>query len=1773
MIKAYRIILLLIYFLNSDVLNAQNLSNGIYLNGATIYPEPNAAKWTDSILKQGLSGPAQVIIQFSKIPTQEERYTFKNSGITLLDYLPDNSFIAIIPSSNDIELLSKGSVRSIINMQPEWKANSYLWTKVGKIGQSPVKVIISFYPDIDKTTARKFLEQSNCQITEDNGIEQFNAFKITVSADKIKAIAKWYGVKYINPVSEDVPLDYRSKGMEKANIAALPFVAGGYGLLGDGVTVGVGDNASAIYHVDTKDRVINYNPAPDAHHGVHINGIVGGAGIIDPNAEGVAPHVTLVDHFYENVVFQSGVMLHDHNMNVTNNSYALTEGDCNYDGVYDFYSNATDAIMMQYPTVGHVFAAGNDGNLNCTPMPQGFGTVIGGYQTAKNSIVVTSTDKMYVDANDGSRGPTRDRRIKPELTANGVDVFSLIGIDVYEVAGGTSMASPQVAGAYALLTERYRQLFGSGVNPRSDLIKTILMNGATDIGNPGPDYRYGFGFLNINRSLQILNNNRYTTNTISNGGAQTTTINIPPNTAQLKVMLYWHDTAASPVSAHQLVNDLDLTVIDASLTLHHPLVPDTDIANINNNATEKADHINNCEQIIINNPTTGLCAISVSGYNVPSLSQNYVIAYDFIPVGIQVTYPFKQDVIKANDSFQVYWEASPDPHGFTLEYSTNNGGSWTTIDNNIPANQLFYTWRVPNISSNQCMLRLTRNSTSQQSVSGSFVINPEPIVQLDSIQCPGYININWGAVPNATAYQVLRKTGPYMQAVDTVTSTSYLFKSLSLDSIYYVAIRPLINGTPGFRSLAIRYQPNTGNCKGSISDGDLMMQKIIAPNNGRKFTSTQLGSSENLVVQLRNLDDAPCNSYTISYKVNSGSWISNNFTKKIPANGVVTDTVAGLDLSNTGSYSIQVSVDNLSKTDPVKTNDTAKELVLQLDNQPIDLSTKFIDDFETMPLIDVRHDTTGVSPNQHWDFSTVSDTIGRMRSFVNDSIVISGNRSISMDNWQWAEVTPNYFTGTFNLTNYNADSDEVRMQFDYILHGVPVYLPGNQVWVRSADDQAAQNLYVIDTNSVGKVVHSGSLSISDVITYGHQSFTPSTQIIFGQSDGTMIGGRSFGSGLTIDNFQLYLVKNDVQLTNLVSPNNIIECSTGSDLPVVVKVYNGVRQTQTNVKMFYQFDGGVVVQDTLPSIAGKDTVVFSFKKQITAPGIGVHNLSVWLSATGDTYTANDSIMNHVFHEQSIITSFPYLENFEKDNGGYFADGNNSSWQYGTPASQQIHKAASGMKAWKTNLTGHYNDYEQSYLYSPCFDVSALSKPMLSFSFAMDLENCGNTLCDEAYIEYSTDGNHWSKLGAFGQGVNWYDSLFDVWNEHGNTRWHVASIPLPKLTGPLRIRFVLRSDPAMNYDGIAIDDVHIFDLKYPAYGGSATNAITQNISGNNWIDYLQSSEVLTEMNGQGQIVNDLSVTQFKHDQIVNPGNTQYYFPRSYTVEAGTALSDSVVVRLFIPDNDVVTMLADTTCSSCTKAEDAYSLGITKYDDPDKTYENGFLEDNNNGVYSYYPYSMIRWVPYDNGYYAEMKLRSFSELWFNDGGPTHDFPVGIDYLVFNARRKDITHVKTDWTSLIDTAVNTYEVQRGNDAVNFSTIGTVNANHAVSASYVTLDSPSVILNNVVWYRLKYTLKNGKVYYSVTRRVDWTDQNQLRAVYPNPNTDGIIHIQWTAIAGTQMKTEITDVMGKVVYNNSITATEWNNYTTIQTPRLPSGLYFMRTEIGPNNFINKLVYR
>jgi len=182
-----------------------------------------------------------------------------------------------------------------------------------------------------------------------------------------------------------------------------------------------------------------------------------------------------------------------------------------------------------------------------------------------------------------SWGPTDDGRIKPDIVADGVNVFSAIATNdsSYDYKNGTSMATPNAAGSLLLLQELSQQLSPKKFL-RSATIKALAIHSANEAGlNPGPDYKFGWGLLNMFEAATVLKNALTTKNsststdlvyenTLNNLDSTTYTV-IASGKKPLKATIVWNDVKGNVTNTlndntPQLVNDLDLTITQGTNT-------------------------------------------------------------------------------------------------------------------------------------------------------------------------------------------------------------------------------------------------------------------------------------------------------------------------------------------------------------------------------------------------------------------------------------------------------------------------------------------------------------------------------------------------------------------------------------------------------------------------------------------------------------------------------------------------------------------------------------------------------------------------------------------------------------------------------------------------------------------------------------------------------------------------------------------------------------------------------------------------------------------------------------------------------------------------------------------------------------------------------------------------------------------------------------------------------------------------------------------------------
>jgi hypothetical protein len=603
----------------------------------------------------------------------------------------------------------------------------------------------------------------------------------------------------------------------------------------------------------------------------------------------------------------------------------------------------------------------------------------------------------------------------------------------------------------------------------------------------------------------------------------------------------------------------------------------------------------------------------------------------------------------------------------------------------------------------------------------------------------------------------------------------------------------------------------------------------------------------------------------------------------------------------------------------------------------------------------------------------------------------------------------------------------------------------------------------------------------------------------------------------------------------------------AQVPVRVTVRNSANDPISSIPVSYRVNGQAVVTETIPSIPGNSSIEFSFAQAANLSALGTYQLDAWVSYPADDFRDNDSSSTAV-RNSPVITSFPYLQDFEGGEDYWFASGNNSSWEWGTPASAKIKTAASGQRAWKTSLVGNYNDAELSYLYSPCFDLTGMSQPMLSFSTAIDIEDCGaSSLCDGAWVEYSVDGKTWQRLGAFGDGLNWYNRNYGsgpVWSIQNYTYWHAASIPLPSNQSNLRIRFVMSSDPYVSREGLAIDDIHIYDLAEGIFydGVDSSNTVAAIPVANEWTRYLDNGQLLAEIYGGSNTMGNTSVQVYRFNGPVRDTNQSYYLNRNLVIHTESSkLEDSALVRFYFTDEEVEAWRAADGCVECPKPVSAYQLGVAAYSDTDTTLENGTIDDNSGTRWEWLPRGEVRIVPFEKGYYAEFKRSRFSEFWLSAARLDNLPPASLLFSQFTARRSGANDVVLDWRTQSEFNVDHFEVElaRGNDAyaqLNFEVIGTVSSqgNTSTGHSYTFTDAEPA-KSGVRYYRIKGLSYFGDTTYTEVCAVLFTSDLSWQ-IYPNPSS-GNTWLLFQVNEGEKVQAVVYDMQGRRLLQREFTGT------------------------------------
>ncbi|MGQ0840871.1 S8 family peptidase [Actinokineospora sp.] len=275
------------------------------------------------------------------------------------------------------------------------------------------------------------------------------------------------------------------------------------GYTGAGVKVAVLDTGADTTHPDLRGRVAaardfvgDPTSVDEDGHGTHVASTIAGSGrASDGKYAGVAPGARLLIGKVcgrrgcpESAILAGMAWAVQSGAKVVNLSLGGPDTDAD-----DLLETAVDQLSAAHGTL-FVVAAGNDG---------GYGAeTVSSPASADAALAVGAVDRDDALARFSARGPrVRDAALKPEIVAPGVDItaarsrFSDRGKrgEKYTKLSGTSMATPHVAGAAAILAQRHPDWTGHQ-------LKAGLMASAAPIADAG-GYEQGAGRVDVARAV------------------------------------------------------------------------------------------------------------------------------------------------------------------------------------------------------------------------------------------------------------------------------------------------------------------------------------------------------------------------------------------------------------------------------------------------------------------------------------------------------------------------------------------------------------------------------------------------------------------------------------------------------------------------------------------------------------------------------------------------------------------------------------------------------------------------------------------------------------------------------------------------------------------------------------------------------------------------------------------------------------------------------------------------------------------------------------------------------------------------------------------------------------------------------------------------------------------------------------------------------------------------------------------------------------------------
>mgnify|MGYP001826317021 CR=1 FL=1 len=348
---------------------------------------------------------------------------------------------------------------------------------------------------------------------------------------------------------------------------------------------------------------------------------------VNSEAKGMAPLATIVARKSDNDEAEMSDFAASGGI-ISNHSYSTgdPDGETELYGIYDGKAAEWDDIAYYAPYYLICKSAGNNRNDGVNVSDNGY-DIIYTVSGSKNILTVGAVydvldyldPSSVVQSNFSNWGPTDDWRIKPDITTNGVGIYSSNdnSSSDYSTKNGTSMAVAVATGTLTLLQQHYYNLNNKYM--KSATAKALVICTADEVGaHDGPDFQSGWGLLNAEKSAELITNNTavfsatslISEEILTNGDTFSFDIEVD-GASPVSMVVSWVDISGNPMigidnQSPVLINDLDVRIVGNDATYYPWVMTPNSSSNNFTDAAEKGDNFrDNVERIDISSLAAG----------------------------------------------------------------------------------------------------------------------------------------------------------------------------------------------------------------------------------------------------------------------------------------------------------------------------------------------------------------------------------------------------------------------------------------------------------------------------------------------------------------------------------------------------------------------------------------------------------------------------------------------------------------------------------------------------------------------------------------------------------------------------------------------------------------------------------------------------------------------------------------------------------------------------------------------------------------------------------------------------------------------------------------------------------------------------------------------------------------------------------------------------------------------------------------------------------------